>query len=90
MVNQFCHGQEEKMASLKKKFTNAYGKTMTVTEKQQIDNFNAANKNEGQTKDNNVQAQRESVAQKSGTVEYKNIVRRHMKQIGSILGVKSR
>lgn len=88
MVGQFYLGQEEKMGSLFK--TKAYGKKMSINEKNKIDNYNAQNRNEGKTKDENWQAQRESVAQKSGTVEYKNIIRRHMQQIGSILGVKSR
>lgn len=70
--------------------TNAYGTTMTKTEKQNIDNHNAAERAEGQTKDANYTAERQSVATKSGTIEYKSIVRKHLDKLGSILGIRSR
>lgn len=83
------------MGSKKKKFVpwekqavNAYGKTITNGEKQAIDNHNAANKAEGQTKDTNWAAERQSIVKKNGTVEYKSIIRKHRDEIGSILGVK--
>lgn len=83
-------GSKKKLIPWEQRTTTAYGKTMTNGEKQKIDNYNTNNKNEGQTKDNNWVLERKAIAQKSGTTDYKNIIRRHISQIGSILGVRGK
>ena len=81
-------GSKKKKALWALNYTNAYGKTMLKSEKAAIDKHNETNKAEGQQKDSNWAAERQSVAQKNGTVEYKSIVRKHRDEIGSSLGVK--
>lgn len=81
-------GSKKKKALWALNYTNAYGKNMLKSEKAAIDNHNAANKTEGAQKDSNWVAERQSVAKKNGTVEYKSIIRKHRDEIGSILGVK--
>ncbi len=83
-------GSKKKRIPWELQTTTAYGKTMTNGEKQKIDNYNTSNKTEGQTKDNNWVLERKAIAQKSGTTDYKNIIRRHISQIGSILGVRGK
>lgn len=78
------------MGSKKKKDTrvSAYGTLMQPGEKAKIDNHNASEKQIGQTKDANYVAERQAAAQKAGTVEYKSFIKKHLNELGNILGVK--
>lgn len=78
------------MGSKKKRDTrvSAYGTLMQPSEKAKIDNHNASEKQIGANKDANYVAERQAVAQKSGTVEYKSFVKKHLNELGNILGVK--
>lgn len=81
-------GSKKKAAIFANTYTNAYGTTMTKTEKANIDRHNSAERAEGQTKDANYTAERQAIAAKSGTVEFKSIVKKHLNDLGSILGIR--
>lgn len=66
---------------------SAYGTTMKKSTKEKIDNYNAAEKTEGATKDANYTAERQTTATKVGTPEYKAVIKKHLDKLTSILGV---
>jgi len=77
------------MSKKKSKLWAAIAAQQAAQAKQnQINQYNAAERAEGASKDNTYAANRQSVAQQNGTVEYKGFVKRHMDQLTSILGIR--
>ena len=73
---------------MSKKKSKLWAAIAAQAKQNQINQYNAAERAEGASKDNTYAANRQSVAQQNGTVEYKGFVKRHMDQLTSILGIR--
>ena len=76
------------MGSRRKKILAAQQAAIQQEKQNQINNYNNGERARGQTLDNNYVAQKASIAQKEGTVDYKKFLKSRLSDLTNVLGVK--